>query len=162
MPIRQILSSKIQILGQNPRLWQHCLMPHSWHLWDNWNCSEARALKDSLAKLSLSLTGTSSHIMILLYIAWLVGSSQQYLFTCRKEDSTEDSGPSEIGTAVYNRPPYKGYYLRSQIFALPSYNTTYEKRTTSLRKGQNKWIYIVHNVSLVQRFHCTIICTSVL
>ena len=68
---------------------------------------------------------------------------------------TSDSGSSEIGT-VYNRSLYKGHCLRSQIFTLPIVLIHLQppKRRQPLYKGQNKWIYIVPNMSLVLRFHC--------
>ena len=81
----------------------------------------------------------------------------QALLISREYSKTSNSGPSEIGT-VYNRPLYKGHCLKSQIFTLPIVSILLQppRRGQPLYKGQNMWIYIVPNVSLVRRFHCTL------
>ena len=59
---------------------------------------------------------------------------------------------------MYNRPLYKGYWLRSQIFTLPilSIHLQPPRRGQPLHK-KKKWIYIVPNVSLIRRFNCIVI-----
>ena len=58
---------------------------------------------------------------------------------------------------MYSRPLYKGHWLRFQIFTLPIVSILLQPlwRGQPLYKGQNKWIYIVPDMSLVRRFHCS-------
>ena len=76
---------------------------------------------------------------------------------------SSNSGPSKKGT-VCDRPLYKGHFLRSQIPTLPIVLIPLQppRRGQPLYKGQNKWIYIVSNVSLVQKFHCNnnLVCSK--
>ena len=66
--------------------------------------------------------------------AWVRG------YMMARYSQTSDSGPSEIGTQLYNKPLYKGRFSRSQIIGLPMVLIHFEppRRGQPLRSTKDK------------------------